>query len=176
MKNFIFAILALLIIGAGVLYAVNGSSNYDKSKYTLKIQPKKKPFSTDSSIDFTLPDQFDKSHTLETSTRKLVFIFTKKTGHIIKEFMADKKDNFLDAKNAVVVADISAMPIIIQNTFALPDLKKSNYKMMLIYDKNMAKKLKNGQDTDKVIVMTLKDKKVIDIEYAEDAAQLDKLL
>jgi len=176
MKNFIFAILALLIIGAGVLYALNGSSNYDKRKYSLKIAPKGSNFSVDSTIDFTLPDQFDKTNKLEDTAERLIFVFTKDTGHIIKTFMADKKDSYLNDKKAVIVADISAMPVIIQNTFALPDLRQSNYKMMLIYDKSMAKRLKKGQDAKKIIVMTLKNKKVIDIQAVASAEELEKLL
>lgn len=176
MKKILLGLIALLIIAAGVLFGVNGTSNYDASKYSLSVTPKGEAFGVGSSIDYILPDQFDKAHKLSTTTEKLVFAFTKDTGHIIKVFMMEKPEGYLMKRNAVIVADISAMPVVIQNTFALPDLRKSNYPMMLIYDKEMAKQLKEGQEATKVIVMTLENKKITKVEHADSEAALGKLL
>ena len=176
MKKILLGLLALIIIAAGILFGINGTSNYDSSKYSLTITPKDKHFGIGSTIDYILPDQFDKAHKLSSTTQKLIFAFTKDTGHIIKVFMMEKPEGFLQKKNAVIVADISAMPVVIQNTFALPDLRKSNYSMMLIYDKEMAKQLKEGQEASKVIVMTLDNKKVTKVELAGSEEELGKLL
>jgi len=176
LKKILLGLIALIVIAAGVLFGVNGTSNYDATKYSLSITPKDKPFGIGSTIDYVLPDQFDKAHKLSTATQKLIFAFTKDTGHIIKVFMMEKPEGFLQKKNAVIVADISAMPVVIQNTFALPDLRKSNYSMMLIYDKEMAKQLKEGQEASKVIVMTLDNKKVTKVELAGSEEELGKLL
>jgi len=175
-KKILLGLIALLIIAAGVLFGLNGKSNYDADKYSLSITPTDKHFGVGSSIDYILPDQFDKAHKLSTTTKKMVFAFTKDTGHIIKVFMVEKPEGYLTQRNAVIVADISAMPVVIQNTFALPDLRKSNYSMMLIYDKEMAKQLKEGQDATKVIVMTLDNKKVTKVELADSEEALGKLL
>jgi len=176
LKKILLGLIALIVIAAGVLFGVNGKSNYDAAKYSLTITPENQPFGVGSTIDYILPDQFDKSHKLSTTTKKLIFAFTKDTGHIIKVFMMEKPEGFLEERNAVIVADISAMPVVIQNTFALPDLRKSNYSMMLIYDKEMAKKLKEGQEATKVIVMTLDNKKVTKVELADSEEALGKLL
>ena len=176
MKKILLGLIALIIIAAGVLFGVNGQSNYDATKYSLKITPTDKHFSVGSTIDYTLPDQFDKTHTLANETQKMIFAFTKDTGHIIKVFMLEKPKGFLEGRKAVIVADISAMPVVIQNTFALPDLRESNYSMMLIYDKEMAKQLKEGQEATKVIVMTLDHKKVTKVELAGSVEELEKLL
>ena len=176
LKKILLGLIALVIIAAGVLFGVNGSSNYDASKYSLTITPADQHFGTGSTIDFILPDQFDKTHKLSTTTEKLIFAFTKDTGHIVKVFMMEKPEGYLTKRHAVIVADISAMPVVIQNTFALPDLRKSNYSMMLIYDKEMAKQLKEGQEATKVIVMTLKDKKVTKVAHASSEEELGKLL
>jgi len=172
----LLGLIVLVIIAAGVLFGVNGSSNYDASKYSLTIAPADQHFGTGSTIDFILPDQFNKRHKLSTTTEKLIFAFTKDTGHIVKVFMMEKPEGYLTKRHTVIVADISAMPVVIQNTFALPDLRKSNYSMMLIYDKEMAKQLKEGQEATKVIVMTLKDKKVIKVAHASSPEELEKLL
>jgi len=176
MKKAILGILLLVVIAAGALFVINGKSNYDPTKYSLSITPKDKPFGVGSKIDFTLPDQFNQPHTLTNEDKKLVFVFTKDTGHILKEYMANKGKKFVEDKKIVLVADVSGMPTVILNTFALPDFQKSEYAMLLIYDKNMAKKLKEGQDTSKVIVLTLDNKKVSKVEYAKDTKELDKLL
>ena len=176
MKKILLGLIALLIIAAGILFGVNGTSHYDASKYSLSVTPKGEAFGVGSSIDYILPDQFDKAHKLSSTTEKLIFAFTKETGHIIKLFMAEKPEGYLKKRHAVIVADISAMPVVIQNTFALPDLRKSNYPMMLIYDKEMAKQLKEGQEATKVIVMTLKDKKITKVAHADSEEALGKLL
>ena len=176
MKKILLGLVALIVIAAGVLFGVNGKSNYDAGKYSLIVTPKGEPFGIDSTIDYILPDQFDKAHKLSTTAQKLIFAFTKDTGHIIKVFMMEKPEGYLQKRNAVIVADISAMPVVIQNTFALPDLRQSNYSMMLIYDKEMAKQLKEGQEATKVIVMTLENKKVTKVEHADSEEALGKLL
>jgi hypothetical protein len=176
MKKFFLVLSLLLLIAAGALYALKGKSSYDPAKYSLSVQPADKPFGVGSTVAFTLPDQFGKTHTLSPETRTMVFAFTKATGHIIKAAMADKPEGYLEERKAVIVADISGMPTVIQNMFALPDLRKSNYAMLLIYDKNMAKRLKEGQATDKVIVMRLEQGKVTKVEHADSPEALIKLL
>ncbi len=176
MKKIILAILGIFIIAGVALFVINGKRDYDPTKYNLTITPEDKNFSINSKIDFTLPDQFNKAHKLNNSTKKLVFVFTKDTGHILKSYMKNKDNKFLENKKTILVADVSGMPTIILNTFALPDFKKSKYTILLIYEKNMAKKLKANQDTKKVIVATLDNKKVTKIEYAKDEKELDTLL
>jgi hypothetical protein len=176
MKKILLILSVLLLLAAGTLYALKGKSSYDPTRYSLELKPADKPFGVGSSIDYTLPDQFGKAHRRSPEIRTLVFAFTKATGHIIKAAMADKPEGYLEERKAVIVADISGMPTVIQNMFALPDLRKSNYNMLLIYDKEMARRLKEGQATDKVIVMRLNDGKVTAIEHADTPDALLKLL
>lgn len=176
MKKILIIVSLLIVVAAGTLFALKGQSHYDPSRYSLSVQPADKPFGVGSTIDFTLPDQFDASHSLSPDTRTLLFAFSKETGHLIKQFMGDKPEGYLAEKKAVIIADISPMPTVILNTFALPDLRKSHYPMLLIYDKTMAKRLKEGQPADKVIVMTLQNGKVEKVEHASDLSSLEKLL
>jgi hypothetical protein len=175
-KKILLGILVLIVVAVGALFAINGTSNYDPTKYHLSILPDSKPFGVGSTIDLTLPDQFDKPHTLSDETRKLIFVFTKETGHTFKSFMAYQSDDFLAKRNIVAIGDISGMPTVIVNTFAMPDFRKSNYSILLIYDKAMAAKLKEGQAVDKVIVMSIQNKKITNIEHAATVEELKKLL
>jgi len=176
MKKIILAIVAILVIGAGALFAINGKSNYDPTKFNMEVTPKDKPFNVGSTLNFKLPDQFNKAHHLTSDVKKVMFVFTKATGHIFKTFMADKDEKFLKDRSMLVVADVSGMPTIILNTFAMPDFQKSKYPVLLIYDKNMAKRLKEGKDANKVVLLTLNNNKVTKIEYAKDEKELAKLL
>jgi len=176
MKKAILTIIAILVVGVGALFAINGKSGYDASKYNLTITPQNKPFGVGSTVNLKLPDQFGKAHHLTSDIKKALFVFTKPTGHTFKVFMANKDISFLNKRNLVAIADVSGMPTVILNTFAMPDFQKSKYPLLLIYDKNMAKKLKEGKDVDKVIVISLKNNKVTKIEYAKDENELKALL
>ncbi len=177
MKKILLSILVLLVIAVGALFAINGTSNYDPSKYSLKVTPADKPFGVGSTIAFTLPDQFDKPQSLPADTQKLIFVFTKPTGHIFRSWMAfHEQADYLNQHKLAAVADVSGMPTVILNTFAMPDFRKSKYSLELIYDKKMAAKLKEGQQVDKVIVMSLEHGKVTKVEHAGSVEELDALL
>ncbi len=177
MKKILLGLLVLIVIAVGGLFAINGRSSYDPTRYHLSVTPENKPFGIGSSIAFTLPDQFDNPHTLPKDTRKLIFVFTKETGHIFRTWMGEHESaDYLSKRHTVAVADVSGMPTVILNTFAMPDFRKSAYPILLIYDKQMAQRLKEGQAVDKVIVMTLKEGEVVRIDHADTPEALDKLL
>jgi hypothetical protein len=176
MKKVLAAALVMLVGGVGGLFLVNGKSHYDPSKYSLEIKPENLPFGIGSQIRLVLPDQFDRVRTLDPETEKLIFVFTKATGHTFKTYMADKPKGYLEKRKIAVVADISGMPTVIVNTFAIPDFQQSTYNILLIYDKEMAKRLKEGQKTDRIIVMTLDHGKVTAIDHAIDLKSLGELI
>lgn len=176
MKKIILGLIALIVIAAGVLFGVNGQSSYDASKYSLSITPENKSFGVDSSIDFILPDQFDNANKLSGSTEKLIFAFSKDMGHEVKIFMDAKPASLLKEKHAMILLDVSPMPTVILNTFAIPDLKKSEYSTLLVHDKNMAKQLRDGLDKNKISVLTLESKRVTKIEYASSKEELGRII
>ena len=173
MKKIILAILALLIIAGGALYAINSKDNYDATKYFAKAT---NGLQVGSKLELKLPDQFDKTNTLTNDTKKLIFAFSKNTGHITREFFGKQDKEFLNNKKALLVADISKMPLFIRNTFAMPDLKKSPYNILLIYDGKLAKEFEKGIDKDKVIVVDLNNKEVTKVNYASNTKELEELL
>jgi len=161
-KKLILGLLALLIIGVGTLFIINGQDRYQADKFNLTAT---NGLNIGSKIDFTLPDQFDRPHTLSKDTKLLIFAFSKESGHAIKEFLKNRPKDFLDKHKAIFIADISPMPVVIRNTFALPDLKKSPFSVLLIYDKELSKKIKPNEKRDQIVVATLKDKVITDIKY-----------
>jgi len=172
-KKILFGLLGLLIVGGAVLFLINGKDTYDATKYSAKVS---NGLNAGSSISFTLPDQFDTSHSLTPDTKTLILAFAKATGHTVKAFLKKQDKDYLPKRNALFVADISPMPTVIRNTFALPDLKKSAYSVLLIYDKNIAKQLKNEKEADKIAVVTLENGVVKATKYIDSEEELKTLL
>jgi hypothetical protein len=168
-KKIILGLLTLIILGAAALFFINGKDNYDATKYSASATDK---INVGSKIAFTLPDQFDKAHTLTDETKKVIFVFAKDTGHTVKTFLKQQEKDYLNKRNAIFVADISPMPTVIRNTFALPDLRKSAYSVLLIYDKEIAKKFKDETKADKIAVVTLNKGKIEAVKYISTADEL----
>lgn len=172
-KKIALGIVALLIIGGGTLFAINGKDNYDATKYGATVS---NGLNIGSQVSFTLPDQFDKSHHVGKDAKILILSFAKATGHTVKGFLAKQPTEYLTSRDAFFIADISPMPTIIRNTFALPDLKKSAYSVLLIYDETIATKIKNEKKADKIAIVTLDNGVIKNIEYISTEDELKAAL
>jgi len=173
MKKIILIIIALIIIAVGGLFAINGKDNYDASKYSVTAT---NGINIGSKLSLTLPNQFDTPSSLTNDTKKIIFVFAKATGHTVKEFLKQQDKEYLGSRNALFVADISPMPTVIRNTFALPDFKKSDYSVLLIYDKTIAKTLKNEAQADKIAIAELENMTIKHIQYVTTEDELHKVL
>ena len=172
-KKITLGVIALLIIAGGTLFIIKGKDNYDATKYSANVTD---GLNIDSKISFTLPDQFDKSHAINDDTKILIISFAKATGHTIKEYLEKQPKDYLSNKNAFFVADISPMPTVIRNTFALPDLQKSPYSVLLIYDKTIAQKIKDEKYKDKIVIVTLENSLVKEIIFISTEDELKTVL
>ena len=174
MKKIILAILAVVVIAGGIFAAINAKSNYDSSKYGASVEPA--PIKVGSKVDFTLPDQFDKSHPLETGTRTLILTFAKASSHKVRNFLKEQPEDYLLTHEAEYVADIHPMPTIIRNAFAMPDLRKSNYPVLLIYEAKIADMFKDPSHEGDIMIVTLENKTVKAIDFVKDAKALQEKL
>ena len=174
MKKTILAILALLIIGGGIFFFINVKDNYDPQKYSATVTPA--PLKVGSKVEYTLPDQFDKPHSLEPGTKTLIMTFAKESSHVVRNFLKTKPDDYLLMHEAEYVADIHPMPTVIRNAFAMPDLRKSNYPVLLIYEKRVSELFKNPERADEIMVVTLKNQVVEAVDFVKDAKALEAKL
>jgi len=174
MKKIILAIVALLLIAGGVFYFLNAKENYDPSKYSATVAPA--PLQKGSKIYFTLPDQFGKSHTLEPGTRTLIMTFAKASSHVVRNFLKEQPEDFLLTHEAEYVADIHPMPVVIRNAFAMPDLKKSHYPVLLIYDAKIEQQFLQPEHKEDIMVVTLNNQVITAIDYVKDAKELAEKL
>lgn len=172
-KKIIIAVVLILVVAGGALFAINGKDTYEAQKYSANVTD---GLNVGSEISLTIPDQFDKSHSLNRDTKTLILAFAKDTGHTVKAFLSQKDKEYLPAKNALFVADISPMPTVIRNTFALPDLKESPFSVLLIYDKNIASKLKNEEQADKIAIVSLDNGVIQNVEYITTEDELTEAL
>ncbi|MCH9741181.1 MAG: hypothetical protein K0U38_10160 [Epsilonproteobacteria bacterium] len=112
----------------------------------------------------TLVDQFDKKVELPTQgTLTLIISFEKDVSADIKDFLNTKNTNFLSDNNITYISDISGMPTFVTNWFALPKMKKFDFKVALIYDEDEGKKL--NREEKRVTIMTLKDNNITTIDF-----------
>lgn len=120
-------------------------------------------FNQNSNIgSFELTDQFDKKHTVNSDVKTMIVSFEKGTSADLNDFLATKEKGFLEANNAVFIADISGMPSIITKIFALPKMKKYNYNILLITDEEDKRFL---QQEEKLTVYKLNNGIVTSVQY-----------
>jgi len=65
--------------------------------------------------------------------------------------------------NVTYISDISEMPSFVTSWFAIPKMKKFDFKVALIYDEEEGKVLNRQEE--KVTVMVLNDNKITSIEF-----------
>jgi hypothetical protein len=94
-------------------------------------------FEVNKKVDnFSLSDQFDKTHTVNSDIKTIIVSFEKGTGADINEFLNKKPRDFLEKNQAVFIANIAQMPSIITSMFALPKMRKYKHTILLIYDED----------------------------------------
>ena len=126
--------------------------------------------------DFTIEDQFDKKHSLTNKTKKVLFAFSKPMGHVMKVYMGVRDVDYLTSRDILFIADVSGMPKVIFNMFALADMKESKYPMLLILEKENAKMFRNENKKDFIMVLSLENKTITNIEFVNSEEALKKAI
>ncbi len=121
---------------------------------------------------FTLPDQFDKKHTIDTQKYTTFIIsFEKDVSAMVNEFLKNQPDNFLEANKTVYISDIHKMPSFVTSWFALPKMKEYNYILMLMYEENPI----FPQHEEAVTVIKFQDDKIYSIDFIKEANNLQSI-
>tara|TARA_R110000868_G_scaffold292687_1_gene553213 strand:- start:225 stop:797 length:573 start_codon:yes stop_codon:yes gene_type:complete len=180
--NALLAAAALLVVGGGVFYSLNSKDHYDPSKYSATITPATASTSTPgqaksglqkgSRVELTLPDQFDAPKTIGPDVETLVLAFSKGAGGTVRNYLDKQEAEYWVSHNAIFIADISPIPVVIRNTLALPKLRKSSYSTLLLYEDEMSKALKRNAQGDLISIAKLKDNVVQSVRYIKTEAEL----
>ena len=102
--------------------------------------------------DLKLNDQFEKSHTLNEKTNKVIFVFSDDMGHLTNDYFITKEPSYLSDNNTQYVADISGAPSLIRSMFIMPGLKDYKHTVLLLTEKEVSAPFREKMDTEKVVV------------------------
>lgn len=162
-------ILATTILATTLTFTGCGSKEVvDREKVTIEqgqIAPK---IVVGSNLELAVNDQFDKPQKIGENTKKVIFVFSKATGHLVKEYLKTKSEDFMQKRDIQFVADVSPMPSLILEYAALPDLKKHNYPIMLIRDEAIAPNYKNDANSDAIMIVNLEKLKVTNVKFVSN--------
>ena len=139
-KKILYSLVVLSLLSSGC-----GSKEVEqKDKVTVTKGAVSEAITIDKELaSFSFKDQFDKEHHLTNKIKKIVFVFSKPTGHIMRVYMGDKKPDYLTSRDILFIADISGMPSLIAKMFAIPDMQESKYPILLIKEKENAIRFRN---------------------------------
>jgi len=129
-----------------------------------------------SVADLKLNDQFEKAHSLNPNTYKLVFAFSKDSAHICNDFFNTKEPTYLEDHNAQFIADVSAAPSLIRSMFIMPGLKDFKHTVLLLDDKAVAAPFRKDMDVEKIVIVYVLNKGISKIKTISTAEELQKTL
>jgi len=122
----------------------------------------------------TLQDQHGEKHTLDTTTKIVVFSRDMDAGKVIKAALADDGASLLERAGAVYVTDISAMPGLISRLFAIPAMRKRAYTMWL--DRDGASTARFPAAPGQATVIHLDRRRITRIDQTSSAEDLRRML
>ncbi|BAW23579.1 MULTISPECIES: FAD/FMN-containing dehydrogenase [Pseudomonas] len=94
---------------------------------------------------WTLLDQHDQAYSLDNSTHILLVARDMDGAKLVKAALAQQPKGYLEARDAVFVADIQRMPALISKLFAIPAMRDYTYRVLLDRDGRVASRY-SGQD------------------------------
>ncbi|SFP25078.1 hypothetical protein [Hydrogenimonas thermophila] len=165
-------------IFASVL-TISGCSNKVEEKPVVKVEKGTIAPAIEIGKKFepgTLKDQFGKEGTVDENSEKVIMVFAKSTGHLVKEFLNTKPENYLEEHHVIFIADVSKMPSMIFKYAALPDLQKHKYPIYLILDESVSQKFKNDKYKNYVMVIDLDHSVVKEVEFVTTAKDLEEAI
>lgn len=103
-------------------------------------------------------------------TELIVVAFEKDTGKLVNEYLKSKDPYYMPKRHAIYIADISNMPTIITNIFALPKLRKYKHPIYLHFDDEFGDFVPSKEE--QITIIRVKNKKVTGISYVTTMKEL----
>ncbi|PAV47639.1 FAD/FMN-containing dehydrogenase [Pseudomonas sp. HAR-UPW-AIA-41] len=97
-------------------------------------------------LPWTLLDQFDKAYTLDQQARILLVARNMTGAKLLNAALEGKPKGFLEARQAVFVADVSRMPAVISTLFAVPAMRDYQYRVLLDSQSRVASRYPAAED------------------------------
>lgn len=123
---------------------------------------------------WTLLDQHDQPYTLDTQTRVLLVARNMDGAKLVKAALQDQPKGYLEARNAVFLADVQRMPSLIGKLFAIPKMRDYTYRVVLDRDGKIAAQYPGAED--KVLWLRLENGAVVEQKELATAGELSEAL
>ncbi|WP_406818972.1 FAD/FMN-containing dehydrogenase [Pseudomonas sp. KnCO4] len=123
---------------------------------------------------WTLLDQHDQAYSLDAGTHILLVARDMDGAKLVKAALAEQPKGYLEARDAVFVADIQRMPALISKLFAIPAMRDYHYRVLLDRDGRVASRYP-GQDG-QVQWLQLEQGKLVSQQAFADAPALKAAL
>jgi hypothetical protein len=124
--------------------------------------------------ELTLPDQHGAESIVGADAEIVIFSRDMDAGNIVKAALAEQGGKLLAEAKAAYIADIAAMPSVITNLFAVPSMRKRDYRIFLDRDGKATADFPSKEG--KVTVMKLGGGAISQIDFVDTAAALSAML
>lgn len=122
----------------------------------------------------TLEDQYDKTASIDESTRLVLFTTGMPGGKVARKAIDKETDSFLSDNHAVFLSNISGMPRMVAKMFALPNMRKHPYSIVLDREGKVTEKFPSEDGSTTIIVL---DKlEIKSIEFTKDPSLVKKAI
>lgn len=126
----------------------------------------------DTITPFSLPDQFDTVHQVNSKDYKTIIVaFDKDSAVIMNEYLKAQPTTFLQKNKAIFISDIHTMPSFVTKLFALPKMKNYPYSLLLIYDEKEI----FPQEQNALTIISTKENRIENIRYIKDSDEIEKI-
>lgn len=125
-------------------------------------------------VGWTLLDQFDKPYTANADLKVLLVAHDMGGSKLLKAALDGRPQGYLEARQAVFVADISRMPSAISKLFAVPAMRDYSYRVLLDREPRVANQFPARPDA--VTWLQLERGKVVATRQIESADLLRQAL
>jgi hypothetical protein len=132
---------------------------------TLKIN--------DKISNFSLANQFDKIHTVNSEISMIIVTFQRNTSNLVNDFLSSKDSDFLHKNNTIFINNISSIPSIVTKMFIIPKMRDYKYDILLIYNENNKKFI---EEENKITIYFIENSFVKDIKYISTEEELESIL
>ncbi|WP_206617411.1 FAD/FMN-containing dehydrogenase [Pseudomonas alkylphenolica] len=123
---------------------------------------------------WTLLDQHDQAYSLNPQTQILLVARNMDGAKLVKAALAERAKGYLEARDAVFVADIQRMPALISKLFAIPAMRDYSYRVLLDREGTVATRYAGAED--KVLWLQLDQGRVVAEREFSNADELRQAL
>ena len=161
-----------VIIGLMVAFLFIGCGS--KGSEDKPVEPK---LVVGKSLDaLVLNDQFEKTHSIDADTKKVIFAFSKDVAHTCNDFFVTQEPTYLSDNKTAFIADVSAAPSLVRSMFILPGLKDFKHTVLILDDKKIAAPFRSGVDVEKIVIVYLDGKSITSIKTINSADELKNII